>query len=389
MRVRGARCFGVWQLGWILAVALVGGVRGVEGGSTDAAPRNRSSVAVEALLKLQNIDLNQNTKLKDAVYRILEQVRGTPDFVRLVQKFQLTDQAPGMLEVVVHRGAEDAGVEALRWLFEHGGSEALFREAQSTNASRVIPVITAMGAAGDARVVSNLVSGVLGTNREISIRKESVKALAHYQEGAKQLVQWAEAGRLPNELQFTARNALSTVRWPEIRAAAAKALPSLDTQSAQPLPPVAELIRKSGDPAKGRVLFMSKATCSTCHQIHGQGVNFGPELTQIGSKLGKDAIYEAILDPSAGISFGFESWLLTLKSGDEAYGLISSETETDVSIKAPGGLITKIPKSDIVKREKQTLSAMPTGLQAALTTQELVDLVEFLSLQKQTASSAP
>jgi len=95
--------------------------------------------------------------------------------------------------------------------------------------------------------------------------------------------------------------------------------------------------------------------------------------------LGKDALYEAILDPSAGISFGYEAWQLTLKSGDEAYGLIVSDTADEVAVKAVGGIVTRYPKSDIVKREQMKLSIMPAGLQQAMTPQELVDLVEYLS----------
>ena len=51
-------------------------------------------------------------------------------------------------------------------------------------------------------------------------------------------------------------------------------------------------------------------------------------------------------------------------------------------MKAPGGVLTHYKKADITKREKQTLSIMPLGLQANLATQEFVDLVEYLSSLK-------
>ena len=41
-------------------------------------------------------------------------------------------------------------------------------------------------------------------------------------------------------------------------------------------------------------------------------------------KLGKEALYLSILEPSAGISFGYEAWLLKLKNGGEALGVITS-----------------------------------------------------------------
>jgi putative heme-binding domain-containing protein len=189
----------------------------------------------------------------------------------------------------------------------------------------------------------------------------------------------AAEDRLPNDLKFTARAELSTVRWPEIKAAAARALPAPQAAGNEAIPPVAELVKRKGDPARGAELFRNKATCATCHKAGGVGVDFGPDLSQVGTKLGKDALYESILDPSAGISFGFEAWLITLKSGDELFGLIASETETDVILKAQGGVLTTVKKSDIAQRAKQALSIMPAGLQALLSTQELVDLVEYLS----------
>ena len=38
-----------------------------------------------------------------------------------------------------------------------------------------------------------------------------------------------------------------------------------------------------------------------------------------------------------------------------------------------------VPKSQVVRRERQQLSIMPGGLGQILTRQQLVDLVEFLS----------
>ena len=104
--------------------------------------------------------------------------------------------------------------------------------------------------------------------------------------------------------------------------------------------------------------------CITCHVVRGQGTDFGPNLSEIGSKLGKDALMEAILDPSAGISFGFEAFNLVLKNGDEAFGLITSETAGELSLKAVGGIVTKYQKNEIASRQQSKLSIMPVGLRS-------------------------
>ncbi len=141
-----------------------------------------------------------------------------------------------------------------------------------------------------------------------------------------------------------------------------------------------------GDPAKGAEVYRRESVgCIKCHQVNGAGVDFGPNLSEIGTKLGREALYESILDPSSGISFGYEAWQIELKNGDEAYGLIVSDTADELAVKTPGGIVTRYKKSDIAKREQQKLSIMPAGLQQTMSTQDLVDLVDYLSSLKKAA----
>ena len=142
-------------------------------------------------------------------------------------------------------------------------------------------------------------------------------------------------------------------------------------------------MNRKGDAVAGERVFNSPTVgCANCHRINGQGTDFGPDLSEIGTKLGKDALYESILDPSAGISFGYEAWQLELKDGENAYGLLVSETEAELALKTIGGIVTHYKKSEILKREKQKLSIMPSGLQQGMSRQELVDLVEYLTTLK-------
>jgi putative heme-binding domain-containing protein len=118
--------------------------------------------------------------------------------------------------------------------------------------------------------------------------------------------------------------------------------------------------------------------------VRGEGRELGPALSEIGTKLTKEALYESILDPGAGISFGFEAWQVQLKSGDEAYGIKASDTPDEVAIKDTNGIVTRHKRSQIVSMQQMKTSIMPAGLQQTITTQELVDLVEYLfSLKKQ------
>jgi putative heme-binding domain-containing protein len=97
------------------------------------------------------------------------------------------------------------------------------------------------------------------------------------------------------------------------------------------LPPLSELIAMNGDAKKGIEVFT--ANCSVCHQVNGEGIDFGPKLSEIGSKLGKEGQYLAIMYPDAGIGFGYEGWELKMKDGSVLNGIISSKTETDLVLK--------------------------------------------------------
>ena len=60
-------------------------------------------------------------------------------------------------------------------------------------------------------------------------------------------------------------------------------------------------------------------------------------------------------------------------------GIIASQTEEEISIKMIGGIIEKYKKSDIVSKTLYDQSLMPQGLAEGMGTQQLVDIVEYLS----------
>ena len=67
-------------------------------GAADAEA-DRVALAVEALTRLEGVDLNANSALKGRILQVLEKTHGTPNFVKLVQHFELPDQNAGLLEV--------------------------------------------------------------------------------------------------------------------------------------------------------------------------------------------------------------------------------------------------------------------------------------------------
>ncbi|HEX3133598.1 MAG TPA: c-type cytochrome [Planctomycetota bacterium] len=148
----------------------------------------------------------------------------------------------------------------------------------------------------------------------------------------------------------------------------------------KPIPAPAELAKLTGDAAKGQASFAP--LCGICHQVNGVGIDFGPNLSEVGSRKTKELIAESILDPSKVIEPGFEAVMIKLESDETAMGIVAAETDTEVTVKAMGGAKTTFKKADIVSRTKQPMSMMPVGLYRALSTEDLVNVVEFLSQQK-------
>jgi putative heme-binding domain-containing protein len=350
--------------------------------AADGRDRQQIDTAVDALTRLENVDLEQKPAVKAAVMRLLDRTRGTPQFVRLVQHFKLANQSPGLIEVAINNPKDESGVAAVRAVLAAGDLAAVRTALNGTNLADAVRLTDALGGARERKAVP-LLEPLAGEGKQIALQRAAVRALVQTEEGASALLRMAERDRLPESLRLLAGSELASARWPAIKSAAAKVLPLPAGQNAEPLPPIAELASRRGEPARGAEVYRRESTaCIHCHQVRGEGREVGPALSEIGSKLPKEALFEAILDPSAGISFGFEAWQIELKSGDEAYGIKSNETAAEIAIKDVNGIVTRYLKSEVVRMQQSKTSIMPAGLQQAMTTQELVDLVEYLASLK-------
>jgi len=342
-----------------------------------------SSAAVEALRRLKGMDFEANPTLKAALMRVLESTRGTPAFVELVRDFELKGQEEGLLEVASRHPADSAAAEAMRLVLDGGGLETFHKLARGASVQRQEAWIEATANSADPRAITILLDAVKATGISTTSRAVAIRGLARTEAGARELLRHARDGGLEEPGRTTASLVLAQSRWPEIRAEAAKLLPAPKSADGGELPSVSDLVRLRGDAARGATLFQSEqASCSKCHVAGGVGVDFGPALSQIGTKLGRQALYESILDPSSGISFGYEGWSVEGRGGEEVFGILTSETDEELVIKQQTGAVVRVKKSEITRRERQQLSVMPAGLASVLSRQDLVDLVEYLTTLK-------
>jgi putative heme-binding domain-containing protein len=347
--------------------------------------RGHEAIAFETLTRLKDLDVEAHPEIKAALAASLASSRGAPDYVDLVKDFHLQDQNAGLLDVALRHLADESGVQAMRLVLASRDLTTLENAMHNTNSAARLA--EALGNTRDKRIVPVLLPLVNDQQIDSATRRQAVRSLAQVQEGASQLLQLARDNKLPNDVKFIATMELNQVRWPALKALAAQVLPAPLGRNAQSLPPLPELLKMRGDISRGaRVFARPEVACISCHRINDKGADLGPALSEIGAKLGKDAMYEAILDPSAGIAFGYEAWQIALKSGDEAYGIVVSDTDDELIIKDAKAIPIHIKKSDILSRRQLKVSLMPAGLQQTMSTQDLVDLVEYLSSLKKVAT---
>jgi putative membrane-bound dehydrogenase-like protein len=149
--------------------------------------------------------------------------------------------------------------------------------------------------------------------------------------------------------------------------------------ASEPDSPIAKVAMLAGDERAGRTVF--RTNCITCHRHGQQGNDIGPDLTQIHQKFDKNGLLDAIINPSAGIAFGYEPWLITTKGGQTYYGFLVSDGEQSVVVKGLKGQKHSIPTNQVFSRRQYKTSLMPDPTAMGLTNQQLADLTAFLLKQ--------
>jgi len=224
----------------------------------------------------------------------------------------------------------------------------------------------------------------------LGLRREALRALTEQQDGGQRILRLARDGKLPDDLKTEAVTLLITHRDRQIRDQAAKFLPMPRIADGRVLPPVGQLLRRNGDPDKGRAVFFrtGQTSCASCHRVQGQGQWVGPDLSTIGTKYGKDELLRSILNPSAAIGYSFRSLVLALTDGRTITGLAVEDSPDRLVIKTADGQRITIKPGDIEDRKTSEVSLMPEGLAQTTSDQQLVDLLAYLSTLRKPVSIA-
>lgn len=210
-------------------------------------------------------------------------------------------------------------------------------------------------------------------HQSLDERKWRVQEMAVDSVGGQLLIGMAEEKTLPKDLLPFVEEKIFVNPDATIRMQAGKYFKHAGSDRSYSIP---DMLQLKADLTNGKTVFTSR--CSSCHKLGDEGKSIGPDLTGIGKKFDNAALLDAIVNPSAGIVFGYESWLVNTSDGATLFGFLLSENAQSIVIKDIAGQKHVVDKKKITAKKKQKKSLMPDPFSNNLTEKEITDVVGFL-----------
>jgi len=357
--------------------------------ATSGDEQKAALVSAEALNRLKGFDVSKNQQQKAALNRVLDSLKGQPQFVTLVEKFSVADRYNDLLLLAIEKPDDQIGIDAIRVLLNKE-QQNLFAAAllfgKPTDKPEVqratLALATVLSNSGDGRAAQLLLPVVESREHSADVRRQAIKGATRTKPGATAVLSLAEKRAFDETFAPALAAALTGSNFPDIREAGLKLFPPPAGKNDKPLPPVGELAKMKGNTGNGAKLFATTGKCASCHVVNGQGKEVGPNLSEIGSKLSRQALFESIIYPSAGISHNFETYSAELADGTVFNGILVSQTDESVTLRNNEAITRTIAKKDVEELTKSKISLMPADLAKLLSVEEIADVVEYLTTLK-------
>ena len=321
-----------------------------------------------------------------ALKRVVAASRGTRRFVDLIERFELPGYSDDLLALAQANSENELGVRAVMILLsqtrEGRDRRGAVLEPRSADRRKHDPRLGKRAGSACERVCCGP-SSTIASGRSTCVGRRSARS-RRTKAGAAQVLAQAEAAnstqacarrrRRPCTARPSSRSALEpTNSFPLPRSADAKPLPSI-----QQLPRVARATAQ-----KGRIVFATIGTCAKCHVVNGEGKDVGPNLSEIGAKLSRPAIYESILFPERGDQPQFRGVHARpaerqrrLGHSDQPHGRLDRHQGD----RRDHAHLSQL--SEVEEIKEQPISLMPADLQKAMTADDLVNVVEYLTTSR-------
>ncbi len=340
--------------------------------------KNDQAASLIAIRHLAPAYVQKNELARKSLIKLLPK-DNIDEYTKLIEKYNLAELKPDLMKVILSNKGGRQAAKAL-YALPNGGQFIQANFEKGNNAVKR-SIIDAIRWQGNKESIALLSQTMQNTKLDLLVRKDAAKGIGNsYPAGEDFVLQSLKDKKIPENLIPSAVESVSKAWRKGVRIEANGYLSGAQNVSKTKHPPLNDLINLKGVAKNGIKVFVEQ--CAMCHQINNEGIDFGPKLSEIGSKLSKEGMYLSILHPNAGIGFGYESFEITTKKGDVYQGIITSKNETDIILKLPGGSIQNFKTSALKSVKQLDNSMMPDGLADGISTTELNDLVEYLSTLK-------
>lgn len=236
-------------------------------------------------------------------------------------------------------------------------------------------ILLLLAAGPQEKNLAALKKTLVDTKASAKDREKAAVALAGHGKGGLFLIDLAARGKFPKELEKAVASRIFANPDLGVRGLATQYF----KRAGDPDTTIKQVGKLKGDVARGKKVFISqKASCFKCHVFGTKGGDVGPDLTALQTKYDRGEILYNILDPSAAVSFGYESWLIKTKDGEIFSGIMLGDGD-EVVLKGSDGKLRYIEADTIAARRQQEKSLMPDNIALGMTPQDLADLLAYLT----------
>ena len=304
--------------------------------------------------------------------------------VRALGKLEATEAAPDLLARLKQDSDPGVRVAALTALTQIGGTPAGQAVEQALSDSekqvRVVALDLLTKAPLPPEQMTSLLSDVIDT-RTIEEQQAALLTLAtlpleNTQPVLDGLLNRLEEGNLPPGIQLELADAVDSTHSADMKSRLSQIRAN---QSDDALADSYQACLEGGDPERGRMIAFQNSTaqCMQCHAYDDYGGNAGPRLNGVGSRLTREQLLEALINPSARLAHGYGTVTVEMNDGQTLTGTLQDENDTQLVIKVGNQPDQVLLKENIAKRTNAP-SSMP-NMKYFLTKKEIRDVVSMLA----------
>ncbi len=341
---------------------------------------NQNELALNKMVinALDTSAIKNSLLAQKALTEVLASIYGTNQYVELVNKYELKSECNNLLKLTLQQPYKAVSKNAALLLLQLCGTQPIWTVLNSKELAQQKSLVEVLGLIGSTELVDMLQTILLSEKYSLTLKRYCATALGKSRNGETKVLQLLKNKKIESSLITDLATSIIQSRNEAVRKEAANYISTITKKAAdKKIPTLASLASFKTNAIAGKKVFTNY--CILCHQANEIGYDFGPNLSEIGSKLPKLSLLDAIVHPSAGIGFGYEGWDLATKDGGNFSGIITSKTDQDIEMKFPGGGKLNFKTKNIKSLTQMKQSMMTEGLYKQMSLQDMANLLEYLS----------